>query len=40
MGPLDRVMTGANLSACFGLPLRVHRHADRYTAKAALFRLR
>jgi hypothetical protein len=32
-------MSSAHLSACFGLPLRVHRHGDRYTAKAALLRL-
>jgi iron complex transport system ATP-binding protein len=38
-GPLTDVMTSAHLSACFGLPLRVHRHGDRYTAKAALLRL-
>lgn len=39
-GPLPEVMTSAALSACFGLPLRVHRHAERYTARAALVRLR
>ena len=38
-GPLAEVMTSATLSACFGLPLRLHRHADRYTARAALLRL-
>ncbi|MDQ1683338.1 MAG: iron complex transport system ATP-binding protein [Frankiaceae bacterium] len=38
-GPLTDVMTSAHLSACFGLPLRVHRHGDRYTARAALLRL-
>jgi iron complex transport system ATP-binding protein len=38
-GPLAQVMRSANLSACFGLPLRLHRHGDRYTAKAALLRL-
>jgi iron complex transport system ATP-binding protein len=38
-GPLADVMTSAALSACFGLPLRVHRHAERYTARAALTRL-
>ena len=38
-GRLTDVMTSAHLSACFGLPLRVHRHGDRYTAKAALLRL-
>jgi iron complex transport system ATP-binding protein len=35
-GPLEEVMTGRALSACFGLPLRVLRHDDRYTARAAL----
>jgi iron complex transport system ATP-binding protein len=38
-GPLLEVLTSAPLSACFGLPLRVHRHGDRYTARAALMRL-
>jgi iron complex transport system ATP-binding protein len=38
-GPLADVMTSPNLSACFGLPLRVHRHGGRYTARAALSRL-
>jgi iron complex transport system ATP-binding protein len=38
-GPLTDVMTSANLSACFGLPLRLHRHGARYTARAALLRL-
>jgi iron complex transport system ATP-binding protein len=38
-GPLAEVMTSAHLSACFGLPLRVYRHGDRYTARAALLRL-
>jgi iron complex transport system ATP-binding protein len=38
-GPISEVMTSAHLSACFGLPLRVHRHGDRYTARAALLRL-
>jgi iron complex transport system ATP-binding protein len=38
-GALADVMSSAHLSACFGLPLRVHRHGDRYTAKAALLRL-
>jgi iron complex transport system ATP-binding protein len=40
VGPMADVMTSAALSACFGLPLRVHRHAGRYTARAALLRLR
>jgi iron complex transport system ATP-binding protein len=39
-GPVGEVMRSATLSACFGLPLRLHRHADRYTARAALLRLR
>ena len=39
-GPIGEMMTSAALSACFGLPLRVHRHAERYTARAALLRLR
>ncbi|MDQ1694871.1 MAG: iron complex transport system ATP-binding protein [Frankiaceae bacterium] len=38
-GPLAEVMRSAALSACFGLPLRLHRHGDRYTARAALLRL-
>jgi iron complex transport system ATP-binding protein len=38
-GPVAEVMRSATLSACFGLPLRLHRHADRYTARAALLRL-
>jgi iron complex transport system ATP-binding protein len=38
-GPMTDVMTSAHLSACFGLPLRVHRHGGRYTARAALLRL-
>ncbi len=38
-GPLGETMTSSALSACFGLPLRLHRHADRYTARAALVRL-
>jgi iron complex transport system ATP-binding protein len=38
-GPMREVMTSAHLSACFGLPLRVHRHDGRYTARAALLRL-
>ena len=39
-GPLSDVMRSANLSACFGLPLRMYRHGERYTARAALVRLR
>ena len=35
-GPMSEVLTSVHLSACFGLPLRVHRHAGRYTARAAL----
>ena len=38
-GPMTDVMTSAHLSACFGLPLRVHRHGGRYSARAALLRL-
>ncbi|HET6908986.1 MAG TPA: ATP-binding cassette domain-containing protein [Mycobacteriales bacterium] len=38
-GPLSDVVTSANLSACFGLPLRVHRHGDRFSARAALLRV-
>jgi iron complex transport system ATP-binding protein len=39
-GPISEVMTSSALSACFGLPLRLHRHGDRFTARAALLRLR
>jgi iron complex transport system ATP-binding protein len=35
-GAMAEVMTSAHLSACFGLPLRVHRRDGRYTARAAL----
>jgi iron complex transport system ATP-binding protein len=38
-GTLAAVMSSASLSACFGLPLRLHRHGERYTAKAALLRV-
>ena len=38
-GPIADVMRSANLSACFGLPLRMYRHGERYTARAALVRL-
>jgi iron complex transport system ATP-binding protein len=38
-GPLAEVMRSASLSACFGLPLRMYRHGERYTARAALVRL-
>lgn len=38
-GPIPAVMRSANLSACFGLPLRMYRHGERYTARAALVRL-
>lgn len=38
-GPLSEVMRSANLSACFGLPLRMYRHGERYTARASLVRL-
>ncbi|WP_207126046.1 ABC transporter ATP-binding protein [Actinocatenispora comari] len=33
-GPVDRVITGDNLSDTFGLPLAVNRIGDRYTALA------
>jgi iron complex transport system ATP-binding protein len=39
-GPVTDVMRSATLSACFGLPLRLHRHAERYTARAALLTVR
>jgi iron complex transport system ATP-binding protein len=32
-GPLDEVVTEANLSACFGLPLVLSREADRWSAR-------
>ncbi|MFX4291952.1 ABC transporter ATP-binding protein [Streptomyces bohaiensis] len=32
-GPLGEVLTSANLSRCFGLPLVVEQQGDRYTAK-------
>jgi iron complex transport system ATP-binding protein len=35
-GPIEEVLTGSWLSACFGLPLLVHRFGDRFTARAAL----
>jgi len=38
-GAIGDVMSSASLSACFGLPLRLHRHGDRYTARAALLRV-
>ena len=38
-GPIPDVMRSATLSACFGLPLRMYRHGERYTARAALVRL-
>lgn len=34
-GPLQEVLTGEHLSACFGLPLRVHRNEGRYSVTAA-----
>jgi iron complex transport system ATP-binding protein len=34
-GPLPEVFTERNLSRCFGFPLHVERHADRWTARAA-----
>ena len=33
-GPIEEVLTGELLSACFGLPLRLERHRGRYTAWA------
>ncbi|MGV1004757.1 MAG: ABC transporter ATP-binding protein [Candidatus Nanopelagicales bacterium] len=33
-GPISRVVTGANLSATFGVPLRVGHSAERYWARA------
>ena len=38
-GPIPEVMRSANLSVCFGLPLRIYRHGSRYTARASLVRL-
>ena len=35
IGPVDEVMTGRALSACFGLPLRMYRHEGRFTARVA-----
>ncbi|MDB1088405.1 ABC transporter ATP-binding protein [Streptomyces sp. ACA25] len=32
-GPVDSTLTSANLSRCFGLPLVVERHGDRWTAQ-------
>ena len=34
-GPVGLVLTAANLSATFGLPLVVERHGDRWSARAA-----
>src|SRR5674476_1243396 len=34
-GPLEMVLTGANLSRTFGIPLMVERHGDRWSARAA-----
>jgi iron complex transport system ATP-binding protein len=39
-GAIRQVMRSSNLSACFGLPLLLFRHGDRYTARAALLSLR
>src|SRR3954452_24877561 len=39
-GPIRQVMRSSNLSACFGLPLLLFRHGERYTARAALLSLR
>ncbi len=33
-GPIADVLTGAELSVCFGLPLEVTRHGDRWSARA------
>jgi iron complex transport system ATP-binding protein len=38
-GPIRDVMRSSQLSACFGLPLLLFRHGERYTARAALLRL-
>ncbi|KWX00873.1 putative ABC transporter ATP-binding protein [Carbonactinospora thermoautotrophica] len=32
-GPIEQTLTAANLSACFGLPLEVHRERGRWTAR-------
>jgi iron complex transport system ATP-binding protein len=32
-GPIASVLTSANLSRCFGLPLVVERQGDRWTAQ-------
>lgn len=34
-GPIDDVLRADALSACFGLPLELDRHGDRWTARAA-----
>jgi iron complex transport system ATP-binding protein len=33
-GPLEATLTAENLSATFGMPLALDRHADRWTARA------
>jgi iron complex transport system ATP-binding protein len=38
-GPIREVMRSSQLSACFGLPLLLFRHGERYTARAALVTL-
>ena len=38
-GPIREVMRSSQLSACFGLPLLLFRHGERYTARAQLLRL-
>jgi iron complex transport system ATP-binding protein len=38
-GPVDEVLTGAPLSACFGMEVRVRRDDDRWTARSAGGRL-
>jgi iron complex transport system ATP-binding protein len=33
-GPLETSLTGASLGECFGVPLELQRHGDRWTARA------
>ncbi len=35
-GKVDEVLTGENLRDCFGIPLQVERHNDRWYARSAL----
>jgi iron complex transport system ATP-binding protein len=37
-GPVEQVFTERNLSKCFGIPLLVERHANRWTARAGKLR--